>query len=169
MKRLHQSFRALLLFLPCLTSMGPALAAPGGPFGLGLILGNPTGLSWKYLLSQRYAISGAAAWHFDQALHVHVDHVWRFPGLIPVEVGTLTGEVGVGGRITTHKERKCERLTTFCEEKNRVYLGVRIPFIGDYNFADAPIDIFLEIAPAISLIPGTDIDLDLGMGARYFF
>jgi hypothetical protein len=36
-------------------------------------------------------------------------------------------------------------------------------------FADAPVDIFLELVPILDLAPETDFDLGGGIGARFWF
>jgi hypothetical protein len=38
-----------------------------------------------------------------------------------------------------------------------------------YLFDGAPVDVFLEAAPTMSLIPDTDFDFDAAIGARYWF
>jgi hypothetical protein len=39
----------------------------------------------------------------------------------------------------------------------------------EYQFATAPFDIFLEIAPGIRVIPNTSGYVSSGLGARFFF
>ncbi len=50
-------------------------------FGLGVILGEPTGLSGKYWTSSTNAIDGGLAWSFRHAgfFHVHADYLWHYP------------------------------------------------------------------------------------------
>ncbi len=39
----------------------------------------------------------------------------------------------------------------------------------EYLFANQNIDIFLEVAAGISVIPDTDFHVDAAIGARFFF
>ena len=59
------------------SSAVPAVAADagGGTWELGVILGEPTGLSAKYWMSQETALDFGAAWSFkgDGQFHLHVD------------------------------------------------------------------------------------------------
>lgn len=141
----------------------------GGPFGAGIVLGDPTGFSLKYIISQKNAVDGALAWHIGDGMHVHADYLWRFPNLIPVQSGTIVGEVGVGGRVVTDEHRKCRPHYVECEDDKDVHVGVRVPFVGVYLFASLPMDVFLELAPAVNVTPSTDADFDLGVGVRYYF
>jgi hypothetical protein len=60
-------------------------------FGLGLILGEPTGISFKYYVSADRAIDGALAWRLwrGRAFHVHADHLWHNRSLINVSSGSM--------------------------------------------------------------------------------
>lgn len=48
-------------------------------------------------------------------------------------------------------------------------LGIRFPVGLTYMFDGAPVDIFLEAAPALDIVPGTSFDINGGLGFRYFF
>jgi len=50
-----------------------------------------------------------------------------------------------------------------------VGLGIRFPVGVAYLFDDAPVDLFLEVAPTLDLVPGTYLDFDAGLGVRYYF
>jgi len=131
--------------------------AKGGNFGLGIILGEPTGLSCKLWNSRTTALDGAIAWSFGNknAMHIHIDHLFHNFNLINVSNGSLPVYYGIGGRM---------RLD---EDDNKI--GVRIPIGLAYQFADAPLDIFFEIVPLLDLVPSTDFCLNGAIGIRYFF
>lgn len=125
-------------------------------FGLGIILGEPTGVSGKLWTSGENAFDFAAAWSFqgDGNLLLQADYVWHIFRLIPVSSGKLPFYVGVGAEFIIADDP---------------VLGVRVPLGLDYLFADAPVDIFVEIVPILRLAPSTDFDLAGGIGARYWF
>lgn len=143
----------------------PAMAAekkPSGPtplekrFGLGVVLGEPTGISGKYWTGPTTALDGGVAWAFGEksALHVHVDHLFHHFNLIKVEKGRLPVYYGLGARVKL-------------EDKSRV--GVRVPVGLEYLVDGAPLDIFVEVAPIVELIPATGVSVNGGAGIRYFF
>ena len=125
-------------------------------FGLGIILGEPTGVSGKLWTSSENAFDFAAAWSFqdDGHLLLQADYVWHIFRLIPVSSGRLPFYVGVGGRVV------------FADDPT---IGVRVPLGLDYMFSNAPVDIFLELVPILDLAPSTDFDFGAGIGARYWF
>jgi hypothetical protein len=131
-------------------------AASQGNFGLGIILGEPTGVSAKLWLTERTAFDAAAAWSFsdEAAFHLHVDYLFHNFDLISVEEGKLPVHFGVGGRVKFENESK---------------LGVRIPIGLTYVFDGAPIDIFFEIVPLLDLLPDTEFTANAAVGIRYFF
>lgn len=125
-------------------------------FGLGIVLGEPTGLSAKLWTGSSNAFDFAAAWSFkgDGQLLLQADYVWHSFDLIRVSSGRLPLYYGIGGRII------------FADDP---LLGFRIPLGLNYQFASAPIDIFAEIVPILDLIPSTDFDLGGGLGVRFWF
>jgi hypothetical protein len=125
-------------------------------FGLGIILGEPTGVSGKLWTSGTNAFDFAAAWSFsgNGNLLLQADYVWHIFRLIPVPEGKLPFYVGVGGRVV------------FSDDAT---IGVRVPLGLDYMFSNAPVDIFVELVPILNLAPSTDFDFNGGIGARYWF
>ena len=125
-------------------------------FGLGVILGEPTGISWKAWTGSRSAIDGAVAWSFEEeaAVHLHGDLLWHNFGPVKADRGEFNLYYGLGGRIKF-------------EEKSKV--GIRVPLGLGYLFDAAPMDFFIEIVPILELAPKTDFGLNAAMGIRYFF
>jgi len=132
------------------------VAAQDHGFGMGLILGEPTGLSAKLWTSSDNAFDFAAAWSFkgDGNLLLQADYVWHFFELMPVPSGKLPLYIGIGGRVVLADDPS---------------FGIRVPIGIDYLFADAPIDVFLELVPILDLSPETDFGVGGGLGIRYWF
>lgn len=137
--------------------VGPAAAQHlHGPFGLGIILGEPTGIDGKLFLAGGNAIEGAVAWSFDSdRLHLQGEYVYHWYDPIKVEKGQMPIFVGVGGRIIFRKGDDS--------------IGVRVPVGLAYEFDGAPLDVFGEIVPILDLAPDTDFDLEGAIGARFYF
>ncbi len=130
--------------------------AQDADFGLGIILGEPTGISLKKWTGSRTAIDGAVAWSFSNkdSLHLHADYLVHNFNLIEVEKGRLPVYFGLGARF------KLEDRTKF---------GGRIPVGVSYIFEDVSIDIFVELVPMFDLVPDTDFKIAGGIGIRYYF
>ncbi len=130
-----------------------------GRFGAGIILGEPTGLSVKYWLNDKLAIDGAAG--FSTADHtefyLHSDVLWHNFDLIPVPQGRMPVYFGIGalGRLRDD------------HQDNQV--GIRFPVGVSYMFENAPVDVFVEVAPAIDVAPAAQGEITGGVGIRYWF
>lgn len=131
-------------------------AAAQGNFGLGIIIGEPTGVSAKLWITDRTAIDAAAAWSFsnEAAFHLHADYLFHNFDLITVEKGKLPVHFGIGARAKFEHDSK---------------IGVRIPIGLTYIFDGAPVDIFFEVVPILDLAPDTEFTANAAVGIRYFF
>ena len=89
----------LILFLIILLT-GISNAQQSG-FGLGLIVGEPTGISGKYWMSPWSAIDGAFAWSVDKngGVQLHSDYLWHNYEIISVIKGKLPIYYGLGAKL----------------------------------------------------------------------
>ena len=124
--------------------------------GLGVIIGEPTGLSAKFWTSSRNAIDVAMAYSFRRKgyFHVHADYLWHFPNVIQ-STERFPLYAGIGGRLAAGR--------------GSGIFGVRIAGGIAYWVRNAPIEIFFELAPIIDIAPETDVSGNVGIGARFFF
>lgn len=149
----------------------PAFAAPsaGGPVGVGISLGDPTGLSAKAWLNAQNALDFAASWSFeDERFAIYTDYLFHFWGGMPKEVRRRAWEVplyaGVGGKVSLGKGGRGR-----FDGEDGVGVGVRVPLGISMIFRDAPFDIFVEVAPGLLIVPETAFDLDGALGGRFYF
>ena len=135
-----------------------ALPAAAASTGVGIILGEPTGLSLKHWTGRDKAIDLAAAWSFDgeDALHLHGDVLWHRYDWIEVDGDGLPTYLGIGARVK------------FLDHGDDL-LGVRFPIGLDYPFDRNRFDFFFELVPIMDLAPDTDFSLNAGLGLRIWF
>jgi len=126
-------------------------------FGAGLILGEPTGVSLKYWFDDTWAIDGAitSSFHRDTALQVHSDILWHAFDLFNVSRGRLPLYLGLGARVK------------FPDGDDQ--FGIRAPIGVSYMFDNAPVDIFVEMAPILDLAPSVRGDFNVATGVRFWF
>ncbi len=148
--------KAVLVVLAIVMLSGGVARGQEKGFGLGVILGDPTGVSAKYWLSQRNAIDGALAWSFRRSgfFHVHADYLWHFPDAIHSSE-RFVPYVGPGVRLGAGK--------------GKGVFGIRIAAGMAYLPHGAPLDIFAELAPVVDLAPSTEASCNIGLGIRFFF
>jgi len=125
-------------------------------FGLGVQVGEPTGLNAKLWTGRENAVDFAVAWSFDgrDEMLMQADYVWHSFDVFSVSSGELPIYFGIGGRAIL---------------RNDPVFGARIPVGLAYIFESTPLDIFIEITPTLNVIPATDFDFGGGLGARFWF
>lgn len=150
MRRLVLILILFILFIPGLSS------AQQKGFGLGIILGEPTGISLKSWTGSNTAVDAGIAWSFEHkgSFHLHVDYLFHNFSLVKAEKGKVAVYYGIGGRIRT---------------KRRERIGVRIPVGLSYFVEKAPLEVFLELGPVLDLAPATEFRVMGGIGFRYYF
>jgi hypothetical protein len=143
---------ALFISLLLLTTALHAQSRPGGT-ELGIILGEPTGISAKFWQSGTTAVDAAAAWSFgkEESLHLHASYLKHKP--LEAETGSLYLYYGLGARAL------------FADDPR---FGARIPVGLQYNIEASRLSLFFEVAPTFDLIPATDFGVNGGIGIRYF-
>jgi hypothetical protein len=150
-------FSAVVL---AIASAIPAQAAPAfnaeSGFGIGFILGTPTGFSGSLPIGPSNAINAALGYKVTGSANLHVqgDYVWIHKNILPVESGTISAYYGPGAFAVAAKD---------------AFLGIRVVGGVDYRFAGPPIQVFLEIGPGINIIPDTEANVGGGLGLRYYF
>lgn len=131
-------------------------------FGIGAVIGNPTGISGEFLLDQNNAVDFAAAWstwHYI-GFHLHADYLWINNPFFHVQTTPVNWYYGIGGRVVTITNDKHEGKTA---------LGPRVPVGMSFYLPQAPIKVFGELAATLNLTPATDVDLGAAIGARFYF
>lgn len=124
----------------------------GGDIGIGLMLGEPTGVSVKSWLGSQTAFDIGAAWSLGrrEALHMHADflgHSWFEKNQ------QLAFYFGIGGRIIFDEDARA---------------GIRAPLGLNYVFERIPFDIFLEAVPIVDLSPDVGLAGNGAVGIRYY-
>lgn len=134
-----------------------SLKAQENKFGLGVMLGAPTGFSGKYWLNEENALDFGLAYSFvetNNALSIHADYLYHDARWFP-RFDRLDFYYGFGARIRSNNDQTS--------------LGIRGVAGLALMLKEAPVDIFIEIAPVFKLIPSTALNMDAAIGARYYF
>lgn len=131
-------------------------------FGLGVILGDPSGLSMKMKLDEGHSVDGALAyssgWH--HGLQFHADYLkdrartWHTNGGGPINM-----YYGIGGRLISYND----------DRKDLVSLGPRGVMGLNYDIVNPNIEFFGELALVLDVVPSIGADIDFGVGARIRF
>ena len=137
-----------------------------GALGLGLIVGEPTGISVRLYIKDDQAIQGAVGEAFvSGGLQIHADYVWHPWILDRREDFDLVAYVGPGMRVIDY--------SATATEKDHIALGVRAVVGMVFDFKAVPLDAFLEVAGVgeydFGAGQGFDLGIIAGAGVRYYF
>jgi len=165
MKTLISSRRAVQLL--CVLLLFASAAAMGqGKFGVGFVLGEPTGVAWKYNMNSTNAFDGAIGFSPFDRYRAHVDYLWQ---TYPFNEQRLALHYGVGAAMGFGR-------TEYIAASNGRYflrdddLGFAVRgVIGlNYRVPESPVDLFFEVAPLIVLTPTGGTGADVGLGVRLY-
>ncbi|MCX7678051.1 MAG: DUF3996 domain-containing protein [Spirochaetes bacterium] len=148
------------IFFTIITSVATSSgAAP--KVGIGAILGDPSGFTAKLLLNNTDALCFGIGPSGSDGFYLYLDYLRHFRGVFPLN--ELSLYLGAGAGLHHHDEK------TKHHEEDEVSLEARLPVGISYMFHKVPVEVFLELAPALEIIPDIDFDIRGGIGARYFF
>ncbi len=139
-------------------------------FGIGIIIGSPTGFTAKFIMTQRAAIAANIGWSLgdNPKLHLTCDYQFLFPTVLrwtddmsgeQREIKNLTPYIGIGGRFRFKED----------EPTNDTELNIGLRLGGGAEYMISRFGIFLEIYPVVNIFPSTDFDIEGGLGARIYF
>jgi hypothetical protein len=148
-----------ILFLAAVVVLALSISSFAGVkgFGVGVELGQPTGLTLKDYISSDHAWDLGIAWAFYNGSYitVHADYLLHNFGIIRVKEGQCGLYFGIGAYVGIGN--------------NWVGLGARIPLGINYIFRGTPVEVFLELVPSMSLFPATGFGPSGALGIRYYF
>ncbi len=144
----------ILIAISALAAYPGAASAQGDRFSLGAVVGDPTGITGKLWTGGNNAVDFAAAWStsHEDAAELHADWIHHDFGVFSVQNGALPLYYGIGGRM-------------ILADQNRA--GARFPLGISYLTERRNLEFFLEVAPALDLVPDTEFDLGAGVGFRF--
>lgn len=113
--------------------------------GIGIIIGEPTGLSLKF---NRFPVIGVA-WSFDDYFQFHIDY-WLKTGKLEKSIHWY---IGLGAKLRVNGDAN---------------LGLRVP-VGLFYFISKKFELFGELVPGFLVLEETKLEIGGGLGIRYHF
>lgn len=125
--------------------------------GLGVILGEPTGVTGKLWHKPDMAYDVGLSYSWRKYFILYGDHLWHWKNIFEGRsdfMRSLWAYAGVGAGVYFGGGGG---------------LGVRIPLGFEWKPKSPPLGIFAEIVPTVGLIPTVSGGVGGGIGARYYF
>lgn len=150
----------LLIIVCSLLFVSMRAQAQDKGFGLGFVTGQPTGISTKIWTGPTNALQFSLAWRnenpfFGNRVSISGDYLWHSFDAIHSSY-RFPVYYGVGGMITSGGDESD-------------VLGIRGVVGIDFLPRTVPLDVFLQVVPMLALEPSTTLNIDAGLGLRFFF
>jgi len=136
----------LLLVLALPATAGARSVSEPSKWGIGFMLGQPTGLTLKHWFGGSDAFDLAVGG--GPGLRVHGDYLFGLAQISRSSDLNVDLYLGPGAIIGFDRDRWCGWRHDFCHDDDG-YLGVRAAFGIDFVFRRAPVNFGLELAPAV--------------------
>ncbi len=133
-----------------------------GSIGAGFILGQPTGLSFSYIVSHENYSQFAIAWAIPGRFHINGDFLFQWD----LQANEEDFEIELPGRFTFYAGPGA---SFELDNTSTSYIGFKVDLGLRYEFPGTPIDIFLEVDPGVRLLPNTTSFMEGGVGGRFYF
>jgi len=126
--------------------------------GIGIIFGEPSGLSGRYGITKNTMIDAALSYSLQSGkkVNIHADYLFKLYNKIEIPAGNTSLYFGLGARMIGKSDDK-------------MHFGGRVPGGILYRHSELPFEIFAETAFIMDIFPATRVDLNMGIGARYCF
>ena len=141
--------------LPPLIERAPRLSEGVFGVGAGLAVGEPTGFNVALRNEALHTVSSTVGWNLSAGkFHAHSDYQVPFTEITPSDsVLAMTLYAGLGATLDIGD--------TFS-------FGARVPVVAAISF-DKPIEVFVELAPVVGVLPDVGIEVQASTGVRGWF
>ncbi len=156
----------------CLGAAAPAAASEVGTdriFGLGVVLGEPTGGTGKLFLGEVFAFQFSGAFWFFHGrdyLQGFIDFVWHPSVITRNEYFDLPWYFGVGGGMGIWAPWEDDRHHDW---DPHLRVDIRVPFGFSFRFHEVPVEAFVEFGPMMQVYDDLDVWGFIAIGGRWYF
>jgi hypothetical protein len=143
-----------------MTNSAPRASAinQSGTFGLGLMLGEPIGLTAKFWANDFVAVDGGLGWSFVEpdGTQLHADALFHKFDPFRTDTHDLALYAGAGLRLKF-------------PDHGDTHVGIRFPVGAAYLLPEHNLEFYAEIAPILDVTPDVRLAWNGGIGIRYYF
>lgn len=152
-----RSLLAVSLLVCCVSMLQAADEHTQHRLGLGLMVGEPSGISFAYHLTSGNKLAGSVGWSFDgeDQFNVTLDNTFAVQEDV-FNTERLDWYLGLGGRFKMRDE-------------NKDLWGVRFPIGLAYRLEGERAEFFAEGVPIFDVLPSSDFGFNASLGFRFYF
>tara|TARA_Y100000768_G_scaffold388163_1_gene382552 strand:+ start:29662 stop:30117 length:456 start_codon:yes stop_codon:yes gene_type:complete len=127
--------------------------------GVGAMLGEPTGITYRYQFKDNVFLDGGLDYRLGDRAHIYGSYLMIAPQSLLI-FGQVTKWFYGGGFRSKTKEH---------DDKDKTFFGARGATGLLYTPKSEPFELFIQLAPTLNIIPETSVDFDFNIGARFVF
>jgi hypothetical protein len=129
-----------------------------GTFGLGVMLGEPMGVTAKFWANDFVALDAGLGWSFPDpdGVQIHTDALFHKFDPFNSNTPDLALYAGVGLRLKF-------------PDHGDTRVGIRVPFGASFMIPEHNLELYAEVAPILDLTPSVRVACNGGVGIRYYF
>ncbi len=139
--------------------------------GIGVLLGEPTALSFRYDMGRVHRIDFAAAWSLynRKTFYLHSNYLFKWKNIVEMPEGDTVIYTGGGIRLGGTEDYNRSDVIYDTDDDMRLLLGVRAPGGFAYEINNFPLEVFLEAAIVVDILPHVRAGFNLALGLRFCF
>ena len=126
--------------------------------GIGIIIGEPTGISAKFWTSDNNAFDAALAYSFSDKDHLYLHINYLHHNVSQLDNVGIPWYWGIGGNVRYNEKANDE-----------VKLAARVPIGLNYMLESMPSEAFIEVSPALDVVPKVGFSMGAAIGFRFYF
>lgn len=158
-------FIAILMSTQALKAYAPM----GREFGLGIMVGEPTGITAKFWIDGGKAVALSVGNSYMGKLRIGADYLWHFNAFNSQVVNLYAGPgiaVGIGESGGWWYQNKNK---TWYKEDDDIGFGVRGVFGLNIAPRNTPLEFFGEVGLMIGILPANYTNTEGSIGVRFYF
>ncbi len=143
--------------------------------GLGVQIGTPTAVTLKFMVTpEQGLVVGVGAGFgfyrgFSAGLSLHADYLFTLAKLIDNGTLSLSAYVGPGVWLSIFNRGYGFGAGFYYSSFDFFGVAARLPLGLSLMFAALPIEVYLELDPALFVFPGIDFAIGASLGFRWYF
>ena len=126
---------------------------------VGAMIGDPTGISYRYLLKDKVFIDTGLDYRLGDRMHVYASYSKIAPKSLLIFGQVTEWFYGLGARVRAKDK----------DGDTESFIGARGAIGLLYRPESQPFEVFGQVAPTLNVVPATNLDVDANVGLRFVF
>jgi hypothetical protein len=159
----------ILLLLIAARFAEARVAEPKYHYGIGVILGEPTGFTGKYWLNNKEAYDLSVSFRFSSYLYLSGAYLYHNYDVFKNMENPGSAALYYGGGVRLIADSEHNYRKHYDNDTYDTIFGLRGTVGVSYVIPNQPFEVFIEFSPIMNITPATNLDFSAGVGARFLW